>query len=57
MRMDAGKMPKIEELLGDDPDAVDPEIIQSREQTPAEMEDILKTLAVRSKGNKSTPRK
>ena len=56
MRIDNEKIPKIEELLGDDPDAVDPEVIKTREQSPDEMADILQTLSARSKGRPSTPR-
>jgi hypothetical protein len=52
-RIDADKLPNLDDLLGDDPDAVDPEAIKAREQSPTEMGDILKTFAARSKRAKS----
>ena len=55
-RMDATDIPKLDELLGEDPDATSPEAVKAREQTPDEMADILKTLAVRTTGKSPTPR-
>lgn len=50
-RMDSEKIPLLSDLLGDDPDVGD--LTNTKEQTPEEMEDILKSFAFRGRGKTS----